>query len=321
MRQTVLWPELISEWRLSPEEAEEYGADAWKHVVDAGFTECRIVPYDPPGAIALVGSRGLDDHPDPGAPQPRPSEESVLREKWFYRFRLPSGARTESVLPPEVLPIHETRERMLLGYLDPVFENSWSSTDCIDVACHEGYFGALLAGRGCRRVLGVDARPENLARAARMAAALGLSNMEFRQGDVSEMDPTSFGKFDVVLMFGLLYHLEDPVTALHLLRGLCRKVAVLETQLAPGLGGSIEWGTARAQKEVLATFAVIDETDEVRMGNREANTRPISLVPDLEGLVRLLRMVGFSRAEVVSPPADGYEQFLRGRRAVVAAWV
>ena len=72
---------------------------------------------------------------------------------------------------------------------------------------------------------------------------------------------------------------------------------------------------------MLATFAVIDETDEVRIGNREANTRPISLVPDLEGLLRLLRMVGFSRAEVIRPPADGYEQFLRGRRAVVAAWV
>jgi SAM-dependent methyltransferase len=36
----------------------EYGADAWTHVVEAGFTECRIVPYDPPGAIALIGRRG-----------------------------------------------------------------------------------------------------------------------------------------------------------------------------------------------------------------------------------------------------------------------
>jgi SAM-dependent methyltransferase len=210
---------------------------------------------------------------------------------------------------------------MLLGLLDPIFKDRWPSTDCIDVACHEGYFGALLARRGCRRVLGVDARADNLSRAARMAAAMRLANMEFRQADVTSVKPSSFGKFDVVLMFGLLYHLEDPVGALHTLRALCREVAVVETQLAPGLSGSIEWGTAGAHKDVLATFVAIDETDEVRRGNREANTRPISLVPDLEGLLRLLRMVGFSRSEVIRPPEDAYEQFVRERRAVVAAWV
>jgi hypothetical protein len=65
----------------------------------------------------------------------------------------------------------------------------------------------------------------------------------------------------------------------------------------------------------------VDETDEVRGGNREANTRPLSLVPDLQGLVRVLKGVGFSRVEVLKPPEAGYEQFVRGRRAMVAAWV
>jgi SAM-dependent methyltransferase len=35
----------------------EYGADAWKHVVLAGFRECRIVPLEYPAALALVGVR------------------------------------------------------------------------------------------------------------------------------------------------------------------------------------------------------------------------------------------------------------------------
>jgi SAM-dependent methyltransferase len=35
----------------------EYGADAWKDVVLAGFSECRLVPLDYPAAIALVGVR------------------------------------------------------------------------------------------------------------------------------------------------------------------------------------------------------------------------------------------------------------------------
>jgi SAM-dependent methyltransferase len=33
----------------------EYGADAWLHVLQAGFRECRIVPLDFPAATALVG--------------------------------------------------------------------------------------------------------------------------------------------------------------------------------------------------------------------------------------------------------------------------
>ncbi|GEM_PF-241309 len=298
----------------------EYGADAWGQVVAAGFAECRIVAYEGPSTMAFVARRGVDDQP-PTRPPARGSvsEETVLQMKWFYRFRLPSGARTESVLPPEVFPIHETRERMLLDLLDPIFGDRWKKTDCLDIACHEGYFGSLFAQRGCR-VLGIDARPENLTRAELMRDALRLENLEFRQADVSSLDPASLGRFDIVLMLGLLYHLEDPIGALHRTRAMCREVAVIETQLGPELGGSIEWGTAKAQKEVIASFVVVDETDEVRSRNREANTRPLSLVPDLQGLLRILKSVGFSRVQVLRPPEDGYEQFVRGRRAMVAAW-
>lgn len=35
----------------------EYGADAWKHVVQAGFEECRLFAFDYPAALALVGTR------------------------------------------------------------------------------------------------------------------------------------------------------------------------------------------------------------------------------------------------------------------------
>jgi SAM-dependent methyltransferase len=33
----------------------EYGADAWKHVIQAGFPECRVVSFEYPAAQALVG--------------------------------------------------------------------------------------------------------------------------------------------------------------------------------------------------------------------------------------------------------------------------
>src|SRR5262249_28097788 len=35
----------------------EYGADAWKHVIQAGFDECRISVLEYPAALALIGVR------------------------------------------------------------------------------------------------------------------------------------------------------------------------------------------------------------------------------------------------------------------------
>jgi ubiquinone/menaquinone biosynthesis C-methylase UbiE len=35
----------------------EYGADAWKHVILAGFGECRLMAFDFPASLALVGLR------------------------------------------------------------------------------------------------------------------------------------------------------------------------------------------------------------------------------------------------------------------------
>jgi len=32
----------------------EYGADAWRDVIEAGFSECRIVSAEYPSALALV---------------------------------------------------------------------------------------------------------------------------------------------------------------------------------------------------------------------------------------------------------------------------
>jgi tRNA (mo5U34)-methyltransferase len=154
-----------------------------------------------------------------------------------------------------------------------------------------------------------------------MRDLLGFTKLTFELADVTQMDAAKFGKFDVVLVFGLLYHLENPVGALRLARALTREVAVFETQLSPPLSGEVEWGTASSRKRLGATFGAVDETVELAEHNREASKVPISLVPDLEGLLWMLSAVGFARVERVPHPSGAYEQFSRGQRAMVAAWV
>src|SRR5262245_51981689 len=106
-------------------------------------------------------------------------QERVLRRKWFYPFRLPDGQVTECYLPPETIEIHSTREAMLLQVLDPLFKGKWEQIRAIDLACHEGYFSFSLARHGCKQVIGLDARQENIEGARLMREALGLVNTRF----------------------------------------------------------------------------------------------------------------------------------------------
>ena len=59
--------------------------------------------------------------------------------------------------------------------------------------------------------------------------ALG-SKVEDVTGNFIEMDLKPLGKFDVVLYLGVLYHMEDPLSALRRLRSVTKEVAILETE-------------------------------------------------------------------------------------------
>jgi SAM-dependent methyltransferase len=170
-------------------------------------------------------------------------------------------------------------------------------------------------------VLGIDARAEHVEHAGWIGRAFGLSALSFQRGDLLALDPAALGAFDVVLLFGVLYHLPDPVGALRSARELTRGVCLIETQVAPEAEGVIEWGSVEFEMPVRGCLAIVDESGELARGNREASVSEFSLVPSLEGLLFLLRAAGFARSKVLDPPPGAYEQHARGRRVMVAAEV
>ncbi|HET6545630.1 MAG TPA: DUF1698 domain-containing protein [Rhodanobacteraceae bacterium] len=189
----------------------------------------------------------------------------------------------------------------------------------IDIACHQGWFATKLAQRGASDVLAIDARAEHVADATLIRDVLGLSNLRLMQADVHELDAQALGQFDVVLMFGLIYHLENPVGALRVARALTRGVCLVETQIVPGLSGMVDYGSYRFVRPLKGSFGIIDETGETH--GPEASTTGICLVPSLDALFWILRKVGFSRVDLVPPPADAYEQLRHGKRVMVVASV
>ncbi len=247
------------------------------------------------------------------------NEQALLDKTWFYRFTLPSGRITQTYDDGALDSIHDTRLAMMHEVLRARFGDSLRGHNAIDIACHQGWFATKLVEAGADDVLAVDARSEHVADTTLVRDTLGLDTLRVIQSDVHLLDTAALGQFDVVLMLGLIYHLENPVGALRQARALTRQVCLVETQVVPGMTGMVDYGSYRFVRPLKGSFGIIDETEETH--GPETSTTGICLVPSLEALFWILRKVGFTRVELVPPPADAYEPLSYGKRVMVAAYL
>ena len=245
--------------------------------------------------------------------------EQVRARRWFYEFDLPDGTRTRAQVPAGVERIHTTRQIMIDLVLDRTLGPDASTLTALDLACHQGWFSMNLARRGFSEVLAVDGRQEHLEDARLMAEVLGVTTLRTLRLDLEEARVEDIGVHDVTLMLGLLYHLENPVRALRLARAATRRFLIIETQVVPHVAGKVEWGSTQFLRELKGIFGILDETDEIE--GTETGIHGICLAPSLPALAWMLLRVGFASVLRVHPPADGYEQLVRGRRAMFVASV
>jgi FkbM family methyltransferase len=100
--------------------------------------------------------------------------------------------------------------------------------NALDAGCGVGFFAQTLQECGLF-VRGFDGRLENVVEARRR-----FPKIAFGEGDVEDPDITQLGTFDLVLCFGLVYHLENPMLAIRHLRALTGKGLLLESMCLPG---------------------------------------------------------------------------------------
>lgn len=87
----------------------------------------------------------------------------------------------------------------------------------LDAGAGVGFFSETLRSCGLN-VCGFDGRPENVCEARKR-----FPGIPFEWGDIQDRSILELGKFDLVLCFGLLYHLENPLAAIRNLRELTEK--------------------------------------------------------------------------------------------------
>jgi hypothetical protein len=165
----------------------------------------------------------------------------------------------------------------------------------LDLACLEGMFAVEFALHGAT-VVGIEGRDVNLAKARFAKNVLSIENLELIHGDVRNLTRKRFDGYDVILVFGILYHLDAP-DVMEFAQNIyesCDKIAIIDTNFSLEANdshtwkGDVYWGTyweehrsGSADKEQLdALWASI--------GNQR------SFVLTRASLCNLLRHVGFT---------------------------
>jgi tRNA (mo5U34)-methyltransferase len=139
---------------------------------------------------------------------------------WFHKIRI-----DETLVTP--------------GWSDPLVDKlpyfglpeSLAGMRVLDIGCAEGFFSFEAERRGAAEVVAID---ENAGLLERFQLVRGALRMKAQAHlcSVYDLMPKLFGTFDLVMFFGVLYHLLHPMLALTAIRSICKGTLLMQTHVA-----------------------------------------------------------------------------------------
>lgn len=145
-------------------------------------------------------------------------------------------------------------------------------------------------------VRALDARTERMSEGAKAAERLGLKNLCFEQIDIRAVNVDSHGQVDVILLLGILYHLDqrDTFLVLRNICEMCRQFVVIDTHVALHGLARIEHDGRNYEGQQVREHAD-DDPEATRKSRLLASLdNPLSFWFTRESLFRLLNDVGFT---------------------------
>ena len=138
--------------------------------------------------------------------------ELIHKKEWYHKLDL-CGTVTPG--------IHDPRDTELsMG-----FPKSFKGKRVLDVGCADGYYSFAAEKLDASEVVAIDEREWG----SKTAKALLDSKVQFRIMSVYDLSPEKNGLFDIVILFGVLYHLKHPLLALEKIRAVCREYCLVES--------------------------------------------------------------------------------------------
>ena len=130
-------------------------------------------------------------------------------------------------------PVADWRLRRFVQLVADLLGKPISQARVLDLACLEGHYAIEFALHGAE-VVGLEVRDANIAKARYAKEQMGLDRLTLVQDDVRNISVEKYGKFDVIICAGLIYHLDVPdvFAFTERMAEMCTRLAIIESQMS-----------------------------------------------------------------------------------------
>lgn len=200
--------------------------------------------------------------------------KNINEINWWHRIKLPDGSYT----PGRVFYGEDGGDWPTSRFGMP---DDLTGKTVLDIGAFDGFFSFEAEKRGARVVLATDIYQNGSKDGFDFAHRVLNSKVQFAGIGIYDMVPAIL--FDVVLFYGVLYHLDKPTDALRKLYDLVKLegVVLIETAIAHNI---------ESNGSLLPTW-------EFRPGFDGDETN--KWYPSIKGLMEYLKWVGFAEVSIV----------------------
>ena len=184
--------------------------------------------FHKPEAAAPGATRAEPAHAARDALQAQVDAHKRQYGEWTYDIPLPHGVWTRGNLK-----VPHTRLRKLLQSAADLCHKPLAACRVLDLGCLDGLFAIEFALQGAE-VVGVEVREASVKKAQFCQKALGLDRLQFVQDDVRNVSEARYGRFDIIICSGLLYHLpaDDAIDLIEHMHAMCDRAVLIDTHIA-----------------------------------------------------------------------------------------
>jgi tRNA (mo5U34)-methyltransferase len=142
--------------------------------------------------------------------------EDLQRLGWYHSIELPSGETIAGI---------QTLQQLRNRIAQFPIPQDLTGKRVLDIGAWDGWFSFEMERRGAR-VLAIDNAKRT--RFLKAREILG-SKVDYQIADICRVTARDLGRFDIVLFFGVLYHLKHPMRALETVCDLSTDLALVES--------------------------------------------------------------------------------------------
>lgn len=141
--------------------------------------------------------------------------------RWLHRFEVMKGSGVYTPGKIDITPRSLKKRFSNIGLRPGDFRDK----RVLDIGTSTGALAFYLEEQGAR-VVAIDVcQPAD--QGFSVIHQIRGSGIEFRRAAVYDLNPEDFGYFDVVLFYGVYYHLRHPILALERINSICREGSLL----------------------------------------------------------------------------------------------